>query len=111
MILAASRIAAIGPIARLAWPTTLVMCSQIAANTFDAFMAGKIGTAALGGFAFVFPFVILMQTLAPGGIGGDSRSRDRMQVTHRRAQSGTGMKTRMHGAQRTFGFANFRQPL
>jgi Na+-driven multidrug efflux pump len=46
------------------------MCSQIAANTFDAFMAGKIGTAALGGFAFVFPFVILMQTLAAGGIGG-----------------------------------------
>src|SRR6266567_296351 len=70
MILAASRIAAIGPIARLAWPTTLVMCSQIAANTFDAFMAGKIWTAALGGFAFVFPFVILMQTLAAGGIGG-----------------------------------------
>jgi putative MATE family efflux protein len=46
------------------------MCSQIAANTFDALMAGKIGTAALGGFAFVFPFVILMQTLAAGGIGG-----------------------------------------
>jgi Na+-driven multidrug efflux pump len=33
-------------------------------------MPGKIGTAALGGFAFVFPIVILMQTLAAGGIGG-----------------------------------------
>lgn len=40
------------------------------ANAFDAFMAGKNGTAALGSPAFVFPFVILMQPLAAGGIGG-----------------------------------------
>lgn len=57
-------------IAKLAWPTTLVMLAQIAASTFDAWMAGQLGTAALGGFALVFPFVILMQMLAAGGIGG-----------------------------------------
>ena len=64
------RAAVAGAIARLAWPTALVMCSQIAASTFDAWMAGRLGTSALGGFALVFPFVILMQTLAAGGIGG-----------------------------------------
>ena len=67
---AAPRVPVIGAIARLAWPTTLVMLAQIAASTFDAWMAGRLGTAALGGFALVFPFVILMQMLAAGGIGG-----------------------------------------
>lgn len=63
-------LAMVRSIARLAWPTTLVMFAQIAASTFDAWMAGRLGTAALGGFALVFPFVILMQMLAAGGIGG-----------------------------------------
>ncbi len=67
---AAAREPVVGAIARLAWPTTLVMLAQIAASTFDAWMAGRLGTTALGGFALVFPFVILMQMLAAGGIGG-----------------------------------------
>ena len=57
-------------IARLATPTTLVMLAQIVASTFDAWMAGHLGTASLAGFALVFPIMILMQMMAAGGIGG-----------------------------------------
>ncbi len=55
---------------RLAWPTFLVTIFQVITSAFDVWMAGQLGTAALGGLTLTFPFAMLMYMLAGGSIGG-----------------------------------------
>src|SRR5579863_1223442 len=63
--------APIGPsLLRLAGPTTGLMVVQIFVAIADTFFIGRLGTDALAGLALVFPFTVLMQNMAAGGMGG-----------------------------------------
>jgi putative MATE family efflux protein len=55
---------------RLAGPTTAVMIVQTFVAITETFFFGRLGTEALAGFALVFPFMMLMQMMAAGGMGG-----------------------------------------
>ena len=55
---------------RLAGPTTAVMVVQTFVAIAETFFFGRLGTDALAGFALVVPFMMLMQMMAAGGIGG-----------------------------------------
>ncbi len=63
--------APIGPsLLRLAGPTTAVMVAQTFVAIAETFIFGRLGTAALAGFALVFPFMMMMTMMAAGGMGG-----------------------------------------
>ncbi len=55
---------------RLAGPTTAVMIVQTFVSVAETYFFGRLGTEALAGFALVFPFMMLMQMMAAGGMGG-----------------------------------------
>jgi len=55
---------------RLAGPTTAVMMVQTVVAIAETYYFGRLGTDALAGFALVFPFMMLMQMMAAGGMGG-----------------------------------------
>ncbi len=55
---------------RLAGPTTLLMMLQVLVAAADIYFISRLGTAALAGIALVFPFQMLMQNIAMGGMGG-----------------------------------------
>jgi putative MATE family efflux protein len=55
---------------KLAGPTTAVMVAQTFVAIAETFIFGKLGTAALAGFALVFPFMMMMTMMAAGGMGG-----------------------------------------
>ena len=55
---------------RLGAPTTAVMIVQTAVAIAETYFFGRLGTDALAGFALVFPFMMLMQMMAGGGMGG-----------------------------------------
>jgi putative MATE family efflux protein len=63
-----------GPIARtllrLAVPNILVLGAQAAAGLVETYFIGKLGTESLAGVALVFPFVMLMQMMSVGAMGG-----------------------------------------
>ena len=55
---------------RLAGPTTGLMVVQIVVAAVDVYFIGRLGTDALAAIALVFPFQMLMQNIAFGGMGG-----------------------------------------
>ncbi len=55
---------------RLAGPTTGLMVAQIFVAVVDVYFIGLLGTDALAAIALVFPFQMLMQNIAYGGMGG-----------------------------------------
>lgn len=55
---------------RLAWPGVVLVLFQSAVSIADTHYVGRIGTAPLAGLALVFPFVMMMQMLSAGAIGG-----------------------------------------
>jgi putative MATE family efflux protein len=55
---------------KLAAPTTVVMIAQTFVAIAETFIFGKLGTAALAGFALVFPLMMMMTMMAAGGMGG-----------------------------------------
>src|SRR5262249_43299424 len=54
----------------LAAPNVLVMVLQAVVTTMDAVFVGWLGPDALAGVSLVYPFVMLMQTMSGGGMGG-----------------------------------------
>lgn len=59
---------------RLAGPTTGLMAVQILVAAIDVYFIGRLGTDALAAVALVFPFQMLAQNIAFGGIGGSVAS-------------------------------------
>jgi putative MATE family efflux protein len=59
---------------RLAGPTTGLMVVQILVAALDVYFIGRLGTDALAAIALVFPFQMLMQNIAMGGMGGSVAS-------------------------------------
>src|SRR3989475_11170512 len=59
-----------GTLLRLAAPNVVVIAVQAAINVLEAVYVGWLGRDALAGIALVFPLVMLMQTMAAGGMGG-----------------------------------------
>lgn len=59
---------------RLAGPTTGLMVVQIVVAAIDVWLIGRLGTDALAAVALVFPFQMLMQNIAMGGMGGSVAS-------------------------------------
>ncbi|MBI4609020.1 MAG: MATE family efflux transporter [Candidatus Rokubacteria bacterium] len=55
---------------RLAAPNVAVMLLVAATSTFDAYFVGWLGPEALAGVSLVFPVMMLLQTMAAGGMGG-----------------------------------------
>lgn len=55
---------------RLAAPNVAVMLLVAAVSTADAFFIGSLGPDALAGISLVFPILMLMVTMANGGMGG-----------------------------------------
>jgi putative MATE family efflux protein len=55
---------------RLAGPTTGLMVVQVLVGATDIYFVGLLGTDALAAIALVFPFQMLMQNIAMGGMGG-----------------------------------------
>ena len=55
---------------RLAWPGVVLVLFQSAVSIADTHYVGRLGTAPLAGLALVFPFVMMMQMLSGGAIGG-----------------------------------------
>src|SRR4029077_18690929 len=55
---------------RLAAPNVLVMVLQAVVTTMDAVFVGWLGADALAGVSLAYPLVMLMQTMAAGGMGG-----------------------------------------
>jgi hypothetical protein len=48
------------------------MISQILVAIAETYFFGRLGTEALAGFALVYPFMMLMQVMASGGMGAAS---------------------------------------
>ena len=46
------------------------MVTQILVAIAETYFFGQLGTEALAGFALVYPFMMLMQMMASGGMGG-----------------------------------------
>lgn len=63
-----------GPILRallkLSAPNLLNLLALTIIITFDGFFIGRLGAEALAGVSLVFPFLMLMQHMSAGGIGG-----------------------------------------
>jgi putative MATE family efflux protein len=59
---------------RLAGPTTGLMLVQILVAAIDVYFIGRLGTDSLAAIALVFPFQMLMQNIAMGGMGGSVAS-------------------------------------
>lgn len=55
---------------RLAWPGVVLVLFQSAVSIADTYYVGRLGTVPLAGLALVFPFVMMMQMLSAGAIGG-----------------------------------------
>ncbi|WP_296338592.1 MATE family efflux transporter [Reyranella sp.] len=55
---------------RLAGPTTGFMAVQIAVAIAETWFIARLGGDALAGFALVLPFLVLMHSMANGGMGG-----------------------------------------
>jgi putative MATE family efflux protein len=55
---------------RLAWPGVVLVLFQSAVSIADTHYVGRLGTAPLAGLALVFPFVMMMQMLSAGAVGG-----------------------------------------
>jgi putative MATE family efflux protein len=55
---------------RMAWPNILVMFAQAATGLIETWFVAKLGTDALAGMALVFPFVMLVQMISAGAMGG-----------------------------------------
>ena len=55
---------------RLAAPNVAVLVLQSAVSVADAYFVAALGADALAGVAIVFPFVMLMQMMSAGGMGG-----------------------------------------
>ena len=55
---------------RLAWPGVVLVLFQSVVSIADTHYVGRLGTAPLAGLALVFPFVMMMQMLSAGAIGG-----------------------------------------
>src|SRR6516225_6862473 len=54
----------------MAWPNVLVMFAQAATGLIETWFVARLGTDALAGMALVFPFVMLMQMISAGAMGG-----------------------------------------
>ena len=54
----------------MAWPNVLVMFAQAATGLIETWFVAKLGTDALAGMALVFPFVMLVQMISAGAMGG-----------------------------------------
>lgn len=54
----------------LAAPTTLLAALQSACQLIEPLLAARQGTAALAGWAVVLPFVLLLQQMSTGAMGG-----------------------------------------
>jgi Na+-driven multidrug efflux pump len=57
-------------ILRLAAPTLALACLQAASQITEALLVGRLGTAALAGYALVLPLLLLMQMASVGAMGG-----------------------------------------
>ena len=55
---------------RLAWPGVVLVLFQSAVSIADTHYVGRLGTEPLAGLALVFPFVMMMQMLSAGAVGG-----------------------------------------
>ena len=55
---------------RLASPNVLVMVAQSSTGLIETYFVARLGTDALAGMALVFPFVMLMQMISAGAMGG-----------------------------------------
>jgi putative MATE family efflux protein len=55
---------------RLAAPNVAVMLLQSSTSIADAYFVASLGADALAGVALVFPFLMLMQMMSAGGMGG-----------------------------------------
>src|SRR5258708_7901536 len=55
---------------RLSAPNVLNLLAIAGMITFDALFLGRLGADALAGVSLAFPFVMLMQHAANGGVGG-----------------------------------------
>ena len=55
---------------RLAAPNFTVMAVQTIVGVVETYFVGWLGADALAGVSLVFPLLMLMQTMAAGGIGG-----------------------------------------
>jgi len=56
-------------LARLAWPTVIVLVVSSLVGVIETYFLGHLGTAALAGAALVFPALMLLQMMSNGGIG------------------------------------------
>jgi putative MATE family efflux protein len=57
-------------ICKLAWPGVVLVLFQAAVSIADTHFVGRLGLAPLAGLALVFPFVMLLQMLSAGALGG-----------------------------------------
>lgn len=55
---------------RLGGPNVAMMVAQAAVGLIETYFIGRLGVAALGGVALVFPLVMLMQMMSAGAVGG-----------------------------------------
>jgi putative MATE family efflux protein len=55
---------------KLAAPTVVVLVTQSFVGVAETYFVSFLGTNALAGVALVFPLLVLMQTMANGGVGG-----------------------------------------
>lgn len=63
--------APIGPtLSRLAAPNIVAMFAMASTSIAEGYFAGVMGVSALAGLALVFPFVMLVQMLSAGAMGG-----------------------------------------
>jgi putative MATE family efflux protein len=69
-----TRLLLTGPIVptllRLATPNVLVMLAQASTGLIETYFVAKLGTGALAGMALVFPFVMTVQMISAGAMGG-----------------------------------------
>jgi Na+-driven multidrug efflux pump len=54
----------------LAAPTTLLAATQVAAQLIEPWLAARLGTPALAGWAVVLPFALLLSQMSAGAMGG-----------------------------------------
>jgi putative MATE family efflux protein len=57
-------------LARLAAPNVVLVLVQTAVSIVETWLVGQLGTVSLAALALVFPFVILMQMMSAGSMGG-----------------------------------------
>ena len=98
---------------RLSAPNVLNLLAITGMITFDALFLGRLGADALAGVSLAFPFVMLMQHAANGGVGGgvssaiararrrSPRSRRRSRLSHVPSGAGSGgVVLNYHAARR-----------